>query len=76
MGKGEGKGELRGHETSVPNNSSTDAVVPVGEMTEVSPGCHSVRPSTNSPSADPKLHTSSLNNSIKPTVRRNVYMDN
>jgi len=29
-GVGEGEWELRGHETSVPNNSSTDTVVPAG----------------------------------------------
>ena len=56
-GVGEGEWELRGHETSVPNNSSTDTVVPAGP-----PGRHATRSSTNSYSVDSKARTSSLRN--------------
>lgn len=41
MEKGrEGEWELRGHKTSVPNNSSTDVAVPAKEMMKVFPGGH------------------------------------
>lgn len=56
-GAGEGEWELRGHETSVPNNSSTDTVVPAGP-----PGHHAMRSSTNSYSVDSEALTSSLRN--------------
>lgn len=70
-----GEWELRGHKTSVTNNSRTDVFVTAKEMMKVFPGCHTIRSSTKSYSLYLKLHISSFSKYIKLIKRPNMHMD-